>query len=123
MFETNGIGTTQAQSLAFSFLLIRTVIHSDLSSITIIYVQKFVKTQFAGAAIAIAVIELFRRVEPFFDSLKIEDEGEFWDTSDESILSAHIGRSAKVLAEMLARDPKSKGPVRLPDGRIVDYMS
>jgi hypothetical protein len=87
------------------------------------YLQEFVKTQFAGVATHLAIIELFRRIQPFFDSLKIEDEGEFWDTPDESALERHISRCNEVLRDVLAKNSKAKGPVRLPNGRIADYIS
>jgi hypothetical protein len=86
------------------------------------YVQEFVKTQFAGVETHIAIIELFRRIQFFFDGLKIKDEGEFWNKSDENVLEQHMQRCNEVLQEMLA-NPCAKGPVRLPDGRIADYMS
>ena len=81
------------------------------------------KTQFAGVPTHVAIIELFRRIEPFFESLKIEDEDEFWDTSDESTLERHINPCDEVLQDVLTKNPKAKGPVRLPNGRIVDYIS
>ena len=87
------------------------------------YIQKFVKTQFAGAEIHVAIIEFLRRIQPFFDSLKVTDEGDFWDTSDQSVLEQHIDRCNQVLRDLLAKNPKAKGPIRLPDGRIADYMS
>ena len=86
------------------------------------YVQEFVKTQFAGTDTHIAIIGLLRRIEPFFDRLTVEDEGEFWQTSDESILARHIQRCDEVLQEMLAKHPGARGPVRLADGRIIDFM-
>jgi hypothetical protein len=87
------------------------------------YVQEFVKTQFAGVATHVAIINLFRRIQPFFESLKIEDEGEFWKTSDESGLEGHIDRCNEALQDLLKKNPKAKGPVRLPNGRIADCMS
>jgi len=87
------------------------------------YVQEFVKTQFAGVDTHVAIISLFRRIQPFFELLTVEDEGGFWTTSDESILAEHIRRCDEVLQEMLAKHPGARGPVRLASGRIVDYMS
>jgi hypothetical protein len=87
------------------------------------YVQEFVKTQFAGEETHIAIVELFRRIQFFFEGLKIHDEGEFWDTSDDNVLAQHIQHCNEALQEMLAKNPKAKGPVRLPDGRIADYIS
>ena len=87
------------------------------------YIREFVKTQFAGAQTHIAIIELLKRVQPFFELLKVTDEGDFWDTSDESGLEQHIEACNEVLRDLLAKNPKAKGPFRLPDGRIADYMS
>ncbi len=87
------------------------------------YVQEFVKTQFASVDTHVAIIGLFRRIQPFFELLLVEDEGEYWTTSDESILAEHIRRCDEVLQEMLTKHPGARGPVRLADGRIVDYMS
>lgn len=87
------------------------------------YVQEFIKTQFAGIDVHIAVVELFRKIQPFFENLKISDEGEFWETSDEDVLAEHIENCNKALQEMLTKNPKARGPVRLADGRIVDLMS
>jgi hypothetical protein len=47
------------------------------------FVQEFIKTQFAGPDLHIAVITLFRLVEPYFDKLEIDDEGEFWPKNRE----------------------------------------
>jgi hypothetical protein len=87
------------------------------------YVQEFVKTQFAGVETHITIVELFRRIQFFLEGLKIEDEAEFWDKSDENVLAQHIQRCNEVLQEMFAKNPRAKGPVRLPDGRIADYVS
>ena len=87
------------------------------------YLQEFVKTQFAGTATHIVIIDLLKRIEPFFERFIVEDEGEFWETSDESALARHIQRCDEVLQEMLAKHPGARGPVRLASGRIVDFMS
>jgi hypothetical protein len=87
------------------------------------FVQEFIKTQFAGPDLHVKIIELFRLIQPYFDKLNICDEGEFWETSDASRLTEHIENCDKALQEMLAKNPKARGPVRLADGRIVDFMS
>jgi hypothetical protein len=87
------------------------------------FVQEFIKTQFAGPELHIEVINLFRLIQPYFDKLDICDEGDFWETSDAKLLVEHIENCDRALQKMLAENPKAKGPVRLPTGRIVDYMS
>jgi hypothetical protein len=86
-------------------------------------VQEYVKTQFAGVDTHVAIIGLLRRIQPFFECLTVEDEGEFWATSEESVLATHIQKCNEVLKDLLEKNPGAKGPVRLPNGRIVDYMS
>lgn len=86
-------------------------------------VQEFTKTQFAGAKIHIQVIEFLRKLEPCFESFHVEDEGEFWETSDETILQDHIARTAQMIEEYRAKDPRNEVKVKTPDGRIVDLLS
>jgi hypothetical protein len=88
-----------------------------------LYVQEFVKTQFAPIEIHFRVIELLRQLAPEFEILKVEDEGEFWDTEDASILSHRIQECMDFLEDELKNRPGATGPVRMPDGRIVDYIS
>jgi hypothetical protein len=88
-----------------------------------LYVQEFVKTQFAPVETHVKVVELFRLVAPEFESLQVEDEGEYWETSDLKTLQQHVGTCLRVLEDELKARPDHHGPVRLPTGRIVDYMS
>lgn len=88
-----------------------------------LYVQEFVKTQFAPIEIHLKAIELLRLVAPEFEALEVEDEGEYWDTSDLAVLEQHIRTCRQVLDGELKAHPDYAGPVRLPSGRIVDYMS
>lgn len=88
-----------------------------------LYVQEFVKTQFAPPDTHVKVVELLRLLAPEFESLQVEDEGEYWGSSDLRILQGHIGACLRVLEEELKARPDHHGPVRLPNGRIVDYMS
>jgi hypothetical protein len=52
--------------------------------------QDFVKTQFAGPAVHIAVIGLFKTIEPSFSHLDILDEGEYWQSGDLAKLRANM---------------------------------
>ena len=54
------------------------------------YVQEYVKAQFAGVETHVAIIDLLRRIQSFFESLAVEDEGDYWTTSDEVTLADHI---------------------------------
>jgi len=87
------------------------------------YVQDYIKTQFAPAEIHVKVVELLRSLESEFDSLCVFDEGEFWESSDVQALRRHMEAVHRVLTDVLAKNPNAHGPVRLPSGRIVDYMS
>jgi hypothetical protein len=87
------------------------------------FVQEFIKTQFAGPNLHIVIVELFRSILPYFYKLNITDEAEFWETGDANRLAEHMQNCHRALQELLAKDPEAKGPVRLPDGRIVDIIT
>jgi hypothetical protein len=87
-----------------------------------LYVQEFCKTQFADTSVHIFVIDLLRQIEPYFDNLIVEDEGEYWETSDVNLLQRHIDNCNRVSEEMKNENPKMSGPFRLKNGRIIDLM-
>ena len=87
-----------------------------------LFVQDFVKTQFAGPDVHIKVIELLRQLKPFFVDFKVEDEGEYWETNDRQQLEKHIDKVNSLIQEMKGKTPGLKGPITLPNGRIVDLM-
>ena len=87
-----------------------------------LYVQDYVKTQFAPIEVHIAIVELLKRLQPEFRELRVNDDGEFFDTGDPRHLARHRDSVFKVLKDMLARHPNTIGPVRGPDGRILDIM-
>jgi hypothetical protein len=88
-----------------------------------LYVQEFTKTQFAGLDTHVKVVELLRALEPFFAELKVEDEGEFWETRDREGLKGHVEACNRALRDYLADHPSAQPKVRLEDGRIVDFLS
>jgi len=46
-----------------------------------------VKTQYAGAKLHMFIIQLFRYLNTkYFDDFKLSDEGQYWETNDETIL-------------------------------------
>lgn len=57
-----------------------------------LYVQEFVKTQFAGVPAHLELIGILRDIQQFFEDLQVEDEGEFWETQDGAVLAEHIRR-------------------------------
>ena len=86
-----------------------------------LFTQEFCKTQFAGADVHIQVVNLLRLLTPYFDTLEVTDEGEYWETGSREALAAHVDKIASILAEMLADDPKAKSPVVLVSGRFLDF--
>ena len=86
------------------------------------FMQDFVKTQFAGADIHVSVIDLLRRLKPYFTSLKVDDEGEYWETSDKLKLEKHIATVNRMLDDIKREKPSARGPVKLKDGRIADVI-
>ena len=87
-----------------------------------LYVQEFVKTQFAPPIVHMRIIELLRRIAPEFDDLQVDDEAEYWPTSEEALLEAHRQAFVQAFEEALKENPRLAGPFRLPDGRMVDLM-
>jgi len=87
-----------------------------------LYIQEFVKTQFVGAEAHIVLIDLLRSFEKFFVSFIVEDEAEYWDTSDKGLLEQHIAKVDSLIEEQLKSNPKLSGPVRSPYGRIIDLI-
>jgi hypothetical protein len=88
-----------------------------------LYIQEYCKTQFADVSIHILIIDVLRQVEPYFDILKIDDEGEYLDTSDITILQAHFDNCFKAIEDAKRENSLLQGPFRLDNGRIVDLMS
>jgi hypothetical protein len=87
-----------------------------------LYVQEFVKTQFAGVTAHLELISLLRDLQQFFEDLKVEDEGEFWETKDEAVLTEHIRRCEEMIIEEARKNPSAQIKVRTPDGRLMDLL-
>lgn len=87
-----------------------------------LYIQEYIKTQFAPQEIHILVSRFLHAVEPEFVQMEVVDEGEYFETGDISMLEHHRKRFFEALDEYLAQDDKYYGPVRLPSGRIVDAL-
>jgi hypothetical protein len=88
-----------------------------------LYVQEFVKTQFASEAVHVDVIGLLRLLAPCFESLQVADEGGFWDTQDLGVLRQHRRAFEVALQDQVGAHPTAKVKVKLRDGRIVDLMT
>ena len=87
-----------------------------------LFVQEFTKTQFAGIDVHRQINELLRALAPHFRDLRIEDEGELWDTGDVELLQTHFSNCERVLQEHLRENPSARAKIKLPDGRILDFV-
>jgi hypothetical protein len=85
-------------------------------------IDSFVKTQFAGPDVHAGVAQFLQSLAPHFAEWDVEDEGEFYETSDRDLLAQHMTAFDKALEEHLNNNPGARGPVRLPSGRWVDVM-
>jgi len=88
-----------------------------------LYVQEFTKTQFAGVDWHLKVVALLKAIQPYFREFKVDDEGEFWDTGDTSILADHIQTSNGVIQRIFDENPGARMKVKTPDGRITDLIT
>lgn len=87
-----------------------------------LHIQEYCKTQFAGPSVHVSIVELMRLLQPLFEILSVEDEGEYWDTNDRSLLSHHMHRVDVQIAQLVAEKPSRQVAVRLPSGRIADLI-
>ncbi len=88
-----------------------------------LYIQEYCKTQFASTDIHVLVVNLIREIQNEFETIEIVDEGEYWESNDLDVLENHITKCNEVLEKILYDNPNAQGPVRLANGRIVDYIS
>lgn len=85
-----------------------------------LYIQEYIKTQFAGPEVHIQIISFLKDIQPFFNELFVNDEGEFWESGNKQQLLDHMEACNRTLNDLLKENPKASGPIRLPSGRIVD---
>jgi len=88
-----------------------------------LYIQEYAKTQFAGATIHVRVVQLLRKLEPYFNRLVVEDEGEYWNLEDEGVLVDHIRTVDRVIDEYRQKDPRTEVKIKTPSGRILDLVN
>jgi hypothetical protein len=86
------------------------------------YLQDYCKTQFAPVNVHICLIELLKRIEPFFETFEIKDEGEYWESGDVDLLQRNIDDCFDLIERAKQVNDKLEGPFRLESGRIVDLM-
>ena len=87
------------------------------------YIQEYCKTQFVDTEVHIRIIEFLRLIEPYFEELIVNDEGEYWETNDRNILQNHVDECFKAIDHAQKKNNKLTGPYRIADGRIVDLMN
>ena len=87
-----------------------------------LYVQEWVKTQFAGVAIHIRLIQILREIEGFFRTFAVNDEGEYWESENKAVLTEHIRRCNEAIAEFAAQNPHSRVKVKEPNRRLTDLI-
>ena len=85
-------------------------------------IQEYCKTQFAGPEMHIILVKLLRSLQPLFEALYVEDEGEYWDTSDALVLSGHMTWIDAQIARLVSENPSRRAAVRLPSLRIIDVL-
>lgn len=88
-----------------------------------LYVQDFTKTQFAGPQVHLKILELLKALRPFFHDLRVEDEGEYWETGNLQGLIEHLNRAQKAIEAELAKYPDGQMKVKTPSGRIMDLVT
>ena len=87
-----------------------------------LFMQDFVKTQFAGASTHLDIVALFDAIKPLFRKLNIVDEGEYWETRDRATLEKHIATVNKMIENVKKQKATIQGPVLLSSGRIADVI-
>lgn len=87
-----------------------------------LFIQEFTKTQFAPEEIHKNIVTLLHKITPYFETLEVLDEGEYYETQNEEVLIGHRNRCFELFEEHLAKDASLHGPVKLPGGRIADLM-
>jgi hypothetical protein len=103
-------------------------IHEDCDPVRLefdreLYVQEFTKTQFAGVESHLKVIDLLKAIEPYFVALKVEDEGDFWETADQAVLAQHMDWSRRAIEDEAKKHPAAQIKVRTSDGKIIDLIT
>jgi len=88
-----------------------------------LYVQEWTKTQFAGAEIHLTVCGFLHAIEPYFETFKVNDEAEYWDTGDIEQLKKYLADCDRFIKEHLREHPTAKVKVTEPTGRIVDVIT
>lgn len=87
------------------------------------YVQEWTKTQFAGAETHRTICDFLHSIEPYFETIEVNDEAEYWNTGDIELLKKYLADCDSVIREHLREHPTAKVKVKTPTGRIVDMIT
>lgn len=87
------------------------------------YVQEWTKTQFAGAEMHVTICDFLQAIEQYFETFKVNDEAEYWETGDVELVKSHLANCERVIEELRQEHPSAKVKVKQPDGRIVDIIT
>ena len=103
-------------------------LHTDCEPVRLefdrdLYVQEFTKTQFAGIEVHIRALRLLKTIRPFFHELKVEDEGEWWETEDTENLTKHFLIAQQGIEAELRKTSSGQLKVKTPSGRIIDVIT
>ena len=85
-------------------------------------VRSWVKTQFAGPDVHVAVVKFLRQIRPMMRRLGVRAEGEYWETGSEEKLRDHMDAINGLIEEMKDEKPTVRVKVHEPDGRIIDVI-
>lgn len=64
------------------------------------YLCEFCKTQYAGIATHLEVLDFLREIEPYFKDFQVNDEGDFWNTGDIGVLEEKFAFSTAILGKL-----------------------
>lgn len=86
-------------------------------------VQEWTKTQFAGAETHLTICDFLHAIERYFETFKVNDEAEYWDTGDIELLKKYLADCDSFIEEQLQEHPTAEAKVKTPTGRIVDLIT
>jgi len=87
-----------------------------------LFVQQYVKTQFAGPECHAEVCSLLKKLEPYFTRFSAADEGGYWETFDPVALKSQFDLARSALEVLREQDPHGEFRVDDEEGRIVDFV-
>ena len=87
-----------------------------------LFMQDYVKTQFAGADVHIQIVQLLESLRPYFKKIDVYDEGDYWEAHDQAALQDHIAKVNSMIEDIKKKNSKAQGPLRMESGRIADVV-